>query len=74
VSLAYFFSPHTTGQLPLLKEMYANWPFFQGTIDLIEMVLAKADPAISMLYEKMLVPKELTYVGELLRTKYVFAI
>ena len=33
------------------------------------MVLAKADPSISMLYDKMLVPKELTYVGELLRAK-----
>ena len=61
--------PFITGQLPLLKEMYANWPFFQTTIDLVEMVLAKADPSISMLYDKMLVPKELTYVGELLRAK-----
>jgi phosphoenolpyruvate carboxylase len=61
------------GQLPVLKEMYEEWPFFQGTIDLVEMVLAKADPSISMLYEKMLVPPELSYMGELIRSKLLIA-
>ena len=28
-----------------LREMYAEWPFFQSTIDLIEMILAKAGHA-----------------------------
>ena len=49
--------------------MYETWPFFQTTVDLVEMVLAKADPSISTLYDRMLVPKELAYVGEMLRTK-----
>jgi hypothetical protein len=28
---------------PVLQDMYANWPFFASTLDLVEMVLAKAD-------------------------------
>lgn len=27
----------------MLQDMYANWPFFTSTLDLVEMVLAKAD-------------------------------
>ena len=55
------------GQLPVLKDMYASWPFFQGTVDLIEMVLAKADPRISLLYDRLLVPNSLWPMGEDLR-------
>ena len=33
--------------------MYAEWPFFQSTFDLIEMVLAKADMRIASLYDKV---------------------
>lgn len=35
--------------------MYAEWPFFQSTIDLIEMILAKADMRIAELYDRTLV-------------------
>ena len=38
-----------------LREMYAEWPFFQSTIDLIEMILAKADMRITELYDRTLV-------------------
>ena len=38
-----------------LREMYAEWPFFQSTIDLIEMILAKADMRIAELYDRTLV-------------------
>lgn len=31
------------GSLPELHQMYAHWPFFQSTIDLVEMNLAKAN-------------------------------
>ncbi|MEO7775551.1 MAG: phosphoenolpyruvate carboxylase [Steroidobacteraceae bacterium] len=34
----------------LLKEMAATWPFFQATLDNMEMVLAKSDMAISRRY------------------------
>ncbi len=35
--------------------MYQEWPFFQSTIDLIEMILAKADMRIAELYDQQLV-------------------
>ncbi|EIE23489.1 putative phosphoenolpyruvate carboxylase [Coccomyxa subellipsoidea C-169] len=38
-----------------LREMYQEWPFFQSTIDLIEMILAKADMRIAALYDEHLV-------------------
>lgn len=48
------------GKLEKLQEMYSDWPFFQSTIDLIEMVLAKADMRIAKMYDDTLVddPKE----------------
>jgi len=42
------------GQLPLLRSMYAEWPFFQVYVDMLEMVLAKSDPDIAAHYEKVL--------------------
>ncbi|CAN6478407.1 unnamed protein product [Victoria cruziana] len=38
-----------------LQAMYREWPFFQSTIDLIEMVLAKADIHIAKHYDEVLV-------------------
>jgi len=46
----------------VLKDMYTNWPFFRSTMDLIQMILAKADPNIAKLYDQLLVPAELQYV------------
>ena len=43
--------------------MYRDWPFFRSTIDLIQMVLAKADPRIVKLYDRLLVPDALRSVG-----------
>ncbi len=40
--------------------MYAGWPFFRSTLDLIEMVLAKADGRIAAHYETVLAPAELS--------------
>ncbi len=31
---------------PLLQDMYANWMFFRVTLDMLEMVFAKADPRV----------------------------
>ncbi|KAI5573993.1 hypothetical protein POPTR_010G131800v4 [Populus trichocarpa] len=43
------------GHTQELKAMYKEWPFFQSTIDLIEMILGKADIHIAKHYDEVLV-------------------
>jgi len=50
-----------------LEQMYAEWPFFRATLDLIEMVVAKADPTCAARYDRRLVPPELQPLGDELR-------
>ena len=50
-----------------LRAMYREWPFFRSTMDLVEMVLAKASPEISAYYDARLVPTTLRALGEALR-------
>jgi phosphoenolpyruvate carboxylase len=50
-----------------LLQMYAEWPFFRATIDLIQLMVAKADPSSSLRYDRRLVPDELQGLGEDLR-------
>jgi phosphoenolpyruvate carboxylase len=57
------------GELPLLREMYAGWPFFRSTIDLIAMVLAESDVRIAAEYDRRLVPERLHEVGADLRRR-----
>ena len=57
------------GEGAVLKTMYERWPFFQSTLDLIEMVLAKADPRIAAEYDRRLVPPELWPLGGDLRSR-----
>ena len=52
-----------------LARMYADWPFFRATLDLIEMVLAKADGRIAAHYEHVLVPADLHALGGDLRRR-----
>jgi phosphoenolpyruvate carboxylase len=59
----------TEGALPHLQEMYREWAFFRSTVDLIEMVLAKADARIAAHYDRQLVPAELRALGEDLRNR-----
>ena len=35
--------------------MYQEWPFFQSTVDLIEMILSKGDLRIASIYDARLV-------------------
>ncbi|MGO3344623.1 MAG: phosphoenolpyruvate carboxylase [Marinomonas sp.] len=58
-----------SGNLDKLREMYEHWPFFNSYIDMLDMVLAKAEPEISEYYEKRLVGDELQGLGRLLRNK-----
>ena len=57
------------GDAALLKRMYEEWPFFQSTLDLIEMVLAKADARIAAEYDRRLVPSPLRPLGDDLRSR-----
>ncbi|XP_034685750.1 phosphoenolpyruvate carboxylase 4 [Vitis riparia] len=63
-----------------LIAMYKEWPFFQSTIDLIEMVLGKADITIAKHYDEVLVSPSRQELGadlrrELLTTgKYVLVV
>jgi phosphoenolpyruvate carboxylase len=52
-----------------LDTMMREWPFFASTIELLEMVLAKAEPQIAAYYERLLVPDELRDLGVLLRER-----
>ena len=41
----------TADGLAELRAMYDSWPFFRAFVDLVELELAKADPAVSALYD-----------------------
>ncbi|XP_062163584.1 phosphoenolpyruvate carboxylase 4 [Alnus glutinosa] len=56
-----------------LKAMYEEWPFFQSTIDLIEMVLGKADIPIAKHYDEVLVSESRRELGSKLRTELLTA-
>ena len=58
------------GQLDDLRTMYHHWPFMQSTLDLIAMVMAKADVRIAACYDEWLVPETLRPLGEDLRSRF----
>ncbi|MNN53621.1 Phosphoenolpyruvate carboxylase [compost metagenome] len=55
------------GEGALLGQMRKDWPFFATRIDMLEMVLAKADGDIARLYDERLVQSELRQLGANLR-------
>jgi len=57
------------GEGDALREMIDGWPFFASNMNMLEMVLAKADSSIVEEYESLLVEAELRPLGELLREK-----
>lgn len=57
-----------------LRTMAREWPFLRATLDLVEMVLTKADPDIAAYYEARLVPVELRALGDALRTRLSAAV
>ena len=58
------------GQHDQLHTMYENWPFMQSTLDLVGMVMAKADVRIAACYDEWLVPESLRPLGEDLRRRF----
>ncbi|MEZ0175071.1 MAG: phosphoenolpyruvate carboxylase [Candidatus Reddybacter sp.] len=57
------------GDLALVQLMSAQWPYFASIIDMLEMVLAKAEPQVSQYYEQRLVGGSMQAVGAQLRTR-----
>ena len=58
------------GQKNVLDEMLAEWPYFQTLIDMLEMVLSKADSNIALYYEAHLTDDEdLKVLGAELRQR-----
>lgn len=55
-------------QPEMLQTMLHEWPFFSSFVDLIEMVLGKADLDVCQYYEEQLVPSELHSLGDRLRS------
>ncbi|WP_282875253.1 phosphoenolpyruvate carboxylase [Pseudomonas peli] len=55
------------GEGELLGQMREHWSFFRTRIDMLEMVLAKADESIAQLYDERLVEPALRPLGEHLR-------
>nr|WP_314562522.1 phosphoenolpyruvate carboxylase [uncultured Pseudomonas sp.] len=55
------------GEGDLLGQMREQWPFFRTRIDMLEMVLAKADADIARLYDERLVQPDLLPLGAHLR-------
>lgn len=47
-----------------LSEMYQKWTFFRVTLDMLEMVFAKADPRIVKVYERHLVSQDLRNLAD----------
>ncbi|MGM0769220.1 MAG: phosphoenolpyruvate carboxylase [Pseudomonadota bacterium] len=57
-------------KLTVLREMMKGWPFFRTYVDMLEMVLAKADLRIASYYEQTLLDDEdLKTLGESLRAR-----
>jgi phosphoenolpyruvate carboxylase len=55
------------GEGELLAQMREQWPFFRTRIDMLEMVLAKADADIALSYDQRLVEPHLLPLGAQLR-------
>ena len=53
-----------------LYDMEKNWPFFNSMLDMLDMVISKADPEISKIYEEFLADKKLQRVGQKLRFQF----
>ena len=50
--------------------MEKNWPFFHSMLDILDMVITKADPEISKIYEEYLADNNLKRVGKKLRFQF----
>ena len=63
-------SAFEAGHRDTLIEMYHSWTFFHVTLDLVEMVLHKADPRVVKMYDTHLVDPCLASFGDDLRQRF----
>ena len=62
------------GQRSIIDDMQQHWPYFQTLLNMLEMVLSKADPAIAAYYESRLTSDpELIALGEVMRDRLTSA-
>jgi phosphoenolpyruvate carboxylase len=54
----------------IITDMEKNWPFFNSTMDILDMVISKVDTEISEVYENNLADKKLKEVGDKLRSEF----
>ena len=57
----------TSGHMPMLKEMRDEWPFFASRLSMLDMVYAKSNSMINVLYDDTLVDTDLRGLGRDLR-------
>ncbi len=53
-----------------LYDMEKNWPYFNSTMDILDMVITKVDPEISVIYENNLADESLKKIGNKLRYQF----
>ena len=53
-----------------LTDMERNWPYFVSTMDILDMVITKVDPEISIIYENNLADSALKRIGKKLRFQF----
>ncbi|MBD1138770.1 phosphoenolpyruvate carboxylase [Pelagibacterales bacterium SAG-MED46] len=53
-----------------LTDMERNWPYFVSTMDILDMVISKVDPEISVIYENNLADSSLKRIGKKLRFQF----
>jgi phosphoenolpyruvate carboxylase len=50
--------------------MERHWPFFNSTMDILDMVISKVDPKVSKIYENNLADEKLKKLGDKLRKEF----
>jgi len=53
-----------------MTDMERNWPYFVSTMDILDMVISKVDPEISVIYENNLADTSLKRIGKKLRFQF----
>ena len=53
-----------------MSDMERNWPYFVSTMDILDMVISKVDPDISVIYENNLADASLKRIGKKLRFQF----